>query len=835
MDSLFGERGVTIGDRFVRVAVERAVDRPKGGSGRDSDDGLTYALAEHDEAPQPIDVGERVEVPLGRGDRRAAGVVVRVGGRELLDGLPVEKVKRVLRRTGVRLPQPLVELARWMADYYVAPLGMVLATMMPAAVKHAIGRVRRTLIEPTPDAAAQAAELRLPPSARAAWASIAAIPPGDWPIDPKALARRTGSKTLGPINRLLKLGLLRTVEREEIRSAPAAWQRTDVEQDAPPPDTITPTPAQRRVIDGVARALGAFSVHLLRGVTSSGKTEVYLRLIEAVLARGQTAIVLVPEISLTPQTAGRFVRRFGDRVAVLHSGLSASQRNRQWSLASGGHAPVVVGARSAVFAPISNLGLIVVDEEHDGGYKQDQVPRYHARDAAAKRGQIESCPVLLASATPSMESWWNAGGEGTGDRAHGTGGSDETARRPRFTLWELPDRVGGGRLPDVEVIDLVEERREAGRRAEADGGRRPSGGFPLLGTRLTRAIGETLDDGGQIILLLNRRGYARYVCCPDPACGWSLQCDHCDAAMVLHRVGGGGGKGPRLPAGELVRCHHCLAEQMVPRECPLCRKRPFTLGVGTQQLEEELTRRFATRLGARAERGATNALPAMARLDADTMKTARDYFDALGRFARGEVKLLLGTQMIAKGLDFPNVRLVGVVNADTALAIPDFRAAERTFQLVSQVAGRTGRGTAGGRVIVQTMNPREPAILLAARHDYRAFAAAELHVRRASALPPASRMARIVIRDPKHDAAQARAAVLTRTLEDAAKAHSVPARIMGPMPCPIARIAGQFRFAVEVLAPRASELHRLLSTLRLRGVLLSDTRTAVDVDPVMMM
>ncbi len=805
MNSLFSPASASPGDRFVRVAVERAVDRG-------SDEGLTYAL-EQDE----IEVGERVEVPLGRGDKRAAGIVVRVGGRELLNGLPVEKVKRVLRRTGARLPPPLVELARWMAGYYVAPLGMVLASMLPAAVKHGTGQVRRIRVERAGDeqAAAILASERLTPTVKAAWEGIGALATREFPIEPKVLARRAGARNLGPINRLLGLGLLRRVEVSEVRAADGVWRHYDVEQHVD--EGIVPTDAQRRVIDGVKATLGGFAVHLLRGVTGSGKTEVYLRVIEAVLAMGRTAIVLVPEISLTPQTAGRFVRRFGERVAVLHSGLSAAQRHRQWALAAAGDAGVVVGARSAVFAPLANLGLIVVDEEHDSGYKQDQVPRYQGRDVAIKRGQIEGCPVLLASATPSLESWANAGVRGQGS---GVSGRDEETKKGRYRLWELTERVGGGRLPEVEVVDLIAERRETARRD-----REPGRGFPLIGARLGFEMERTLDSGGQVILLLNRRGYASYVCCPDPACGWSMQCEHCDASMVLHRAGA---KGARLPAGEVLRCHHCLAEQVVARTCPVCGKRPIPLGMGTQQLEEELRSRFGARLGEHPAR-------AMTRLDSDTMKTARDYFEALARFARGEVKVLLGTQMIAKGLDFPNVRLVGVVNADTALTIPDFRAGERTFQLVSQVAGRAGRGAAGGRVIVQTMNPGEPAIALAARHDYAAFAAAELAVRRAAGLPPVTRMARIVVRDAKMEKARDGAAKVSVALQTAARAEGVGAQIMGPMPCPIARIAGQFRWAVEVIAGRASELHRLLAGLRARGLLISDARTAVDVDPVALM
>jgi len=517
-----------------------------------------------------------------------------------------------------------------------------------------------------------------------------------------------------------------------------------------------------------------------------------------VIERGQTGLVLVPEIALTPQTAGRFIDRFSGagEVAVLHSGLTASERHRQWALASSGRAVVVVGARSAIFAPLAKLGLIVVDEEHATDYKQDQLPRYNARDVAIKRAQLEGCPVILGSATPSLESWANA--------------VPSQSQAPRYRLWELTERVGGGRLPKVEIIDLSRER------ADPTGqGPGAAGAFQSLGARLEAALRGTLAAGGQAILLLNRRGYSSYICCPSSACGWVMGCDHCDASMVLHRRGTG--------AGELVRCHHCLAEQRVPRQCPTCGKRTITLGAGTQRLEDELAAKFGDTLVS----GET-----MVRVDGDTMRTARDYFEVLARFGAGEIKLLLGTQMISKGLDFPNVRLGGVINADTALSIPDFRAAERTFQLVSQVAGRTGRGASAGLVIVQTVNPREPAIVLAAAHDYPAFAGAELRIRRLAGLPPATRMARIVVRDEDHTKAESKAEDLARLINES----GCPGlRMLGPGPCPVARVAGQFRYGLEIMTPRVTDLQQVLSRLRAAGVLKSDTHTAIDVDPVALM
>jgi primosomal protein N' (replication factor Y) len=382
-------------------------------------------------------------------------------------------------------------------------------------------------------------------------------------------------------------------------------------------------------------------------------------------------------------------------------------------------------------------------------------------------------------------------------------------------------------MPRVEVVDLAAERRVRAEFARthgaAGGGRdaRPTSRhwdsryFEAVGPKLERAIGETLAAGGQTILLLNRRGYSSYIACSAPSCGWVMECSECDAAMVLHRHGS-------LPAGELLRCHHCLAEQMVPGQCPVCQRRTITMGVGTQRLEEELAGKFA----ALAEDGA------MVRVDGDTMKSAKDYFDVLARFGRGEVRVLLGTQMISKGLDFPNVRLVGVINADTGLSLPDFRAAERTFQLVSQVAGRAGRGEHPGRVIVQTVNPGAPAIRLAAAHDYVSFAREELALRRAAGLPPVTRMARIVVRDLDHGKALGRAKEIAAALAEAGKERI---SLMGPGPCPVSRVAGQYRFGIEVVARRAKDLQEVLGALRLRGLVKSDAATAVDVDPMALM
>ncbi len=797
---------------YLRVAVERGLDQ--GGAGT----GLTYRSAE------PVTVGRRVEVPLGRGNTPSAGIVIQAGGTELLDGFAPAKVKSILRDTGTGLPPGLVELARWMSGYYVCPLGMVLAAMLPAAVKKRTGL--RTLVHL--DRLAEADELALVESSKLtkqtleAWEQIAALDRSLFPLTPDALAVRITARTLGPINKLVKLGLLRTIEVEDVRQFGGVETQMSVEQADPSggaaflPASLRPelTAAQSHIVTGIAATLGKFGVHLIRGVTGSGKTEVYLRILESVLARGQTALVLVPEISLTPQTAGRFVERFrAAGVGVLHSGLSASQRHREWSRAASGAARVMVGARSAIFAPLDKLGLIVVDEEHASDYKQDQLPRYHGRDVAIKRAHMEGIPIILGTATPSLETWVNAQPSTAPRSSHPT--SDIAHPTSKYALWELTERVGGGKLPRVELVDLAEERRI---RQHTTGKR--DAHLHLIGPTLERAIRETLTAGGQILLLLNRRGYASYIACPDSTCGWVMTCDDCDVKMVQHRVIAG-----HTPAKGVVRCHHCLAQKLLPDKCPVCEKRVIALGLGTQGVEQELTKKFASQLDKTS----------LVRVDGDTMSSAKDYFTTLARFASGEIKMLVGTQMIAKGLDFPNVRLVGVINADTALSLPDFRASERTFQLVSQVAGRAGRGSLPGCVIVQSFDTSAPALVHAAAHDFVTFAKDELATRRESNLPPMSRLARIVVRDEELAKADAAAIRLKAALDEANAARGNRVRMIGPGPCPISRIAGHHRLELLLFSSSRSAIQDILADARAKGLCKSDAHTAIDIDPIALM
>ena len=761
--SLFASTPLSDDSPLVVVAVERAVDL--------SPDGLTYALPTELAA---LPEGARVEVPLGRGGTPTAGWIVERLPVGETKGIARDRIKFVLARdpSGAVLPGELVQFARWMSGYYACPIGMTLASILPAAVRKSIGRTERTLVD-------------LPPIAPTATASITkrqqhaldVFATLTRPMEISDVAKAAGYSSIEPLKRLVASGHLVAVKKTSIEAGFIARAGNI----APAPQ---PTAEQQKAIDVISGDFGRFSQHLLFGVTGSGKTEVYIRLLEQCILLGKRAILLVPEIALTPQTVGRISARLVHaKVAVLHSGLTEAQRNQQWMLLAEGGADVVVGARSAIFAPIpdESLGLVIVDEEHEPGYKQDSAPRYHGRDAAIRRAQIAQCPIVLGSATPSLESWMNA------------------VERRISSLHRLPTRAPGLNTPKVTVVDFGAERREIRDRR-----------VNLIGPTLRASMERTLAEGGQVLLLLNRRGYANYIACSDPRCDWMLTCSDCDAGMVCHVDATG------VSRRNYVRCHHCLAEQRLPKNCPDCGKPVTVFGLGTQRVEEELTRLFPSLV-----EGET-----MLRVDGDTMQTAAHFHDALERFGQGEIRVLLGTQMIAKGLDFPNVRLVGVVSADTSLAMPDFRAAERTFQLVSQVSGRAGRGEKLGRAVIQSFEPDTPAIRLAASHDYERFATLELADRKQFGLPPYRRLARLVLRHPGETECANRSAALA----DAIRSFSGVVEVRGPSVCPIARIAGKYRRQIELLADSPAEISRVLAEARSRGLLRLGEELAVDVD-----
>src|SRR5688500_6234254 len=714
---------------FAAVALEQSIDRL-----------LDYSI------PKPLApslrVGQRVRVPLGRNNRAARGYVVSIH--------PTSEYPKIKPLAGIEdervlFPPKLMELARWMSRYYVSPLGTVLESVIPSAVKKKVGIGYSQIVRVAlpPEKVQEILEKTKAPKRRAILARLLQVEPGG-SIELVRLAGEAGA-TAATVRKLVRLGLITITPEIDLPRLTADVQPTAGDE----PD-IALNEGQQKVFDELKpKAIGGagFSVSLLHGVTGSGKTEVYLQCIREVVAEGKQAIVLVPEIALTPQTVRRFTARF-KRVAILHSGLTATERHRFWQQISNGMADVVVGARSAVFAPLRNVGIIVVDEEHESSYKQDTAPRYHARDVAIKRGQIENVPVLLGSATPSLESY-----------AKATGADD--GRTQGSSLLVLPHRVRGLSMPHVELVDMKQENRF----------RR---GVPLLSQRLEHLLRATLESGHQAILLLNRRGYSNFVYCP--SCQNVIQCKYCDTTMTYHRAAAAHARDASSAEGVhtgQLHCHYCLAVNPLPEKCEACGKKLSLFGLGTQRVEEEIARKFPELK--------------FARVDSDTMRSSKDYEALLGRFARKEVQVMLGTQMIAKGLDYPNVTLVGVISGDTALALPDFRAAERTFQLITQVAGRAGRGDAPGRVVLQTFLPDDPTIRAAIKQDFNGFARTELGHRKEVGLPPFARMVRIIVRDQDAEKLHKRCEELAASFSEAIEAQEGTVRMKGPMPCPISR------------------------------------------------
>jgi primosomal protein N' (replication factor Y) len=670
------------------------------------------------------------------------------------------------------LPATLLELVRFAADYYVAPIGEVVRSVLPAG------------LGPAGDAAPARG-----PSQRMAVVTV----------DPAGLEKAVAGMSRAPaqvaaLRCLSRLGgcvPLSTLTREGIRAATVhalvarslvAWESRPQAPAAvaglPVPESAEPfplMPEQEVAVETISAAVrsSAGKNFLLHGVTGSGKTEVYLRAASVALEMGRGVLILVPEIGLTPALVGRLASRFGDRLAVLHSGLRPRERRAHWDRVRRGQAPLVVGARSAVFAPLSPVGLIIVDEEQDASYKQEDSPRYQARDLALVRGRLESCPVVMASATPSMESYARAGA-----------GRDE--------LLSLPRRVAARQLPEFEIVDLREEFSAVGE-------------SQLFSRRLVEELERNRVAGGQAMLLLNRRGWAAFLLCR--ACGEPVACDHCSVSLTYHR------------APERLLCHYCGFTRPVPAACPGCGEVALQdMGAGTARVEEELDR----------------VCPGLRvlRMDADTVRAHGGHASLLARFAAGEAEVLLGTQMIAKGHDFAGVTLVGILAGDALLGFPDFRAAEWTFHLATQAAGRAGRGRRPGHVILQAFRAEHYALVQARNHDYEGFYHQEDRFRRALLYPPHAVLAAVRVQHPDCQ----KAGALVR--EMAGRLRSDPdagdrLRILGPAPAPLARVRGRFRF--HILLKSASR-RRLTAVLRRLGEglerdRLGQGRVAIDVDP----
>jgi primosomal protein N' (replication factor Y) len=655
--------------------------------------------------------GVRVDVPFRT--RQESGYVVR-----LSDRADFPKIKDILStQNEVTADEPLRELARWIAERYACSWGEALAAAIPSGVKKASpGRLVRLI-------SAGAGEAKAPKQ----------VPVLDFarslsaPLPFKEFVQAARS-TPGVVGGMIRAGLLVEVR---VRAEIDAMADAILEK----PKTIRLTPAQEDALALVDQG----GVILLHGVTGSGKTEVYLRSIERAIARGKQAIVLVPEIALTPQTVSRFKARF-QRVAVLHSVLTESDRAAQWKAIRGGEIDVVVGARSAVFAPTRALGLIVLDEEHEAAYKQDSTPRYHAREVAIERARREGATVILGSATPSLEAIHHA-------------------REGRYRLARLPSRIEGREMPEIEVVDMSSEKADLKR-------------YPILSRRLEQLMRQSMERREQAILFLNRRGFLTHVSCP--RCRWFFSCRHCDVAMTYHRE-----------SGRAV-CHYCYDSRELPPSCPDCGfPKLLQYGIGTERIEDEVKRAFPGL--------------AVSRMDSDSMRTRKDYRDSLQALWGGDTDILVGTQMIAKGLDVPDVTLVGVVSADTAFHIPDFRAAERTFQLITQVAGRTGRGEKGGRVVVQTFYPQHYAIKTASTYDYAGFLAKELEMRQELGYPPFRTLIRVLVQGWNEKRVQETSGRLGSRLTQAFEGTET--RVLGPAVAPLYKIKNRFRMHLLVKTP----------------------------------
>ncbi len=719
-------------------------------------DVLTYQVP--DSVPLPPR-GARVIVPLGK--RVVTGIVVDPDAALNIEQTGLDKIKPI---TGVLddeafLPGPVVDLALWVAEYYACGAGDALAAAVPSTPAHKTIRIA-TLTAQGHDAALRGRQ-------RDAIDMLRGAPEGLHV--PELNARGISTDVL---QRLALKGVL-AFRRERIERDPFANGAVTAPVNSSSGRTLTNEQACALEALTAAAAAGRFSVFLLQGVTGSGKTEVYLRLSELVLQQGKSVLVLVPEIALTPAVASAFREAFGDRVAVQHSGLSDGERSDQWYRIRRGEVSVVVGTRSAVFAPLTNLGLIIVDEEHDTSFKQEETPRYHGRDVAVMRGKHEDALVVLGSATPSLESSQNA--------ANG-----------RYTRLLMERRVQDRPLASVSVVDMRLEYAEYGPDV-------------ILSGRLKNALTRRLDAGQQALILLNRRGLATAVFCRE--CGGTIECPNCSVSLIVHSEGHGRHR---------ARCHYCNYGVLVPKACPTC-KGPYLerRGFGTEKVAEEIS--------------ATWPRAKVARLDRDTVRRKGAAADILRSMASGAIDVLVGTQMIAKGHDFPRVTLVGVISADVGLGLADFRAAERTFQLLTQVAGRAGRGAELGEAIVQTLYPNHYSIQHACRQDYAAFFADEIGFRRTMRYPPLTALVNLVVKGVDARAAMTGATTLAQHIRHSADAGRFT--VLGPAPAPVAKLRGEYRAQIFLKGgQRAGMREAVLAALAAEPDL--RRRVAVDIDPV---
>ena len=737
---------------YVRVIIDRAIHRE-----------LDYAVPEG--LTNRVGVGSRVRVPFR--EKSALATVVAVTDQSEAKGIRL--IEAVVGEAPT-LSEPLLELGRWISVYYSCPMETVMRSLLPQVIRRAeVGWKKQLFVQPRRQIDNEELE-KLRKRAPRQTELLEAILRLEAPIRASRLLRQT-SLDNQTLRALVKRGLVELRQEAVVRDPHADEQFIAT-------SNLILNQEQTNAFNEIAQALDSPEKSrpiLLHGVTGSGKTEIYLQAIRSALNRGCTAIVLVPEISLTPQTVERFKGRFADvqdAVAVLHSHLSEGERHDEWHKIHSGRARIVIGARSAVFAPLKNLGLIVVDEEHETTYKQEEAPRYHARDIAIVRAKIEKCVAVLGSATPSLESYHNA--------AIG-----------KYRLVTLTQRIDEKQMPLMRIVDLRQERRK-------------EKSATILSEKLRAAITVRLEKREQTILFLNRRGFSTSLLCSD--CGEARNCPNCSVALTFHRH-------PTV-AGRLS-CHLCGHTAAVPKKCPACGKYALIYaGFGTERVETTVSQVFPKAV--------------VRRMDADSMTRKEAYRETLRNFRTGKIDILVGTQMIAKGLHFPNVTLVGIINADLALHMPDFRAGERTFQLLTQVAGRAGRGETSGEVFVQTYTPFSPSIQFARHHDFAGYFQQELEFRERCDFPPFKHAILITVRSPHEGRAKLSAETLQRRLKEALPQEF---SLGEATPAPLEKLQGQFRFHILLRGEAIMHLSRLVRETVDKLPFPEDVTVTVDVDP----
>ena len=729
----------------------------------------------------PVQPGQRLEVPFGRANKllNAFCIEIKDAGSSSIPLKKLKFVKKVVDNIPL-LDERLLKLGKWISDYYVCPLGEVLSAMLPAAVKKGTGtkNIKSVFLvsEPGLDKVHGKKQkqiiqtlIQLKADNRAAAVEVETV-------------LEQANSGMSPLKRLLEAGIIKLTSRTVYSELPVIPKGFILKT-----GDVVLNDDQNNVLAEIGKRIDShkFSVVLLHGVTDSGKTEVYIRAIEKTIAEGKNAIVLLPEIALTTQTIQRFSSRFVN-IAVMHSQLTASQRNAQWQKIKNTSPIVVIGARSAVFAPVSNVGIIVVDEEHEPSYKQDTSPRYNGRDVAVKLAQITDAVCVLGSATPSLETLGNC------------------RTKSHFVKLSLPRRVMDLPKPQMKIIDMAQCRFE-------------KHGVNLISPELEEAIKQTLLRKEQIILLLNRRGYSNFIFCP--SCRYTLKCRNCDVTLTFHKSEKHQAQ-PHLKnrlEGGFAVCHYCLSQTLVPKNCPMCGRNVAMIGLGTQRLEDELIQKIPS--------------AHVVRVDSDSMQK-HDYYRLLGDFDAGRIDILAGTQILAKGLHFPNVTLVGIISADTSLQLPDFRANERTYQLICQVAGRAGRSSKGGRVFIQTFLPDQPAIKFAVKDDFEGFVKEELKHRQSCSLPPFGRVALVRLRDTKFDRLSIASQTIASQIESTISACGLDIRLTGPIPAVIARIQRFYRMQIILQAKNPAQLAEFFNRFRRLKPVSSAVQMQVDVDPV---